>query len=233
MSGRWRTEIPGPAIVTFTRGPVGYHLTGTDGRYRHEGVVGGDGLRFEGALKDVPGFCCGREGYVWMEAIDGDRYRARSVWWTPGRGNRDKSELTCGWSTWKRDAGELGPSPARPAIPSKSTADKELAARKKVISAEVNRVRIERRWSPDHHYQVGTLLGNAKTLTGVDAIEVLMRDHAACYARKNSETDRIQEAARAGQYPTPDQRVGALNQASAVFDRCIETAIATWRGAPR
>jgi len=50
----------------------------------------------------VPGFCCGREGYIWLEVIDGNTFRVRSVWWTPGKSSKEKPDITHGWSTWKR-----------------------------------------------------------------------------------------------------------------------------------
>jgi hypothetical protein len=233
-SGSWRPAPGSSALVTITGGGPGYHLTGTDGHYKHEGTITGDGTKFEGALKDVPGFCCGREGYVWMEAVDASTYRARSVWWTPGQGSREKPQLTYGWTTFTRGTGAApagAPAAASAAPPALSP--EELAARKKAVGDELNRVRIEGRWSPDHHYQVGTFIGNARTGAALGAIEALIRDYAGCYATKNAAADRIQAAARAGQYPTPGDRVDATNKVTAVFNQCIDAALARWRGAGR
>ena len=101
------------------------------------------------------------------------------------------------------------------------------------MGEELNRVRTEGRWSPDHHYQVGTFLGNAKTSAGLDAIDILIRDYSACYARKNTDTAAIQEAAKAGRYPTPGDRIGALDSVGGVFNQCIDAALTRWKGAPR
>ena len=109
----------------------GYDFTGTDGHYKHQGTIHGEGRTFEGALKDVPGFCCGREGYAWIEAIDADTFRLRSVWWTPGQGNRESPQLTYGWDTWERGAG--GP-PAAAARPSHASS---IRCRKRRASASI------------------------------------------------------------------------------------------------
>ncbi len=102
ISGTWRLEKPGADVVTITGGTSSYSMTGTNGSYKNQGTIKGDGTKFEGSFKDVPGFCCGRDGYVWLEVVDGNTYRARSVWWTPGRGTKEKPDITYGWSTWKR-----------------------------------------------------------------------------------------------------------------------------------
>jgi hypothetical protein len=223
-SGTWRPAGGGAASITITGGAPGYGWTGTDGHYKNQGTISGDGVTFEGGLKDVPGFCCGREGYTWIEAVDANTFRARSVWWTPGQGRKEKPQLTFGWDTWKRGAAAAPQAPAAP---------EDLAARKKAMGEELNRVRMEGRWSPDHHMQVGTFLVNARTSAGLDAIDILIRDYAACYARKNTDTDAIQEAAKAGRYPTPGDRIGALDKVAAVFNQCIDAALTTWKGGPR
>ena len=87
----------------MTGGPNRYSVSGTGaGRIRNEGTLVGDGTSFEGRFHDVPGYCCGREGYVWLEAIDENTYRVRSAWWTPGQGSKDRPQLTFGWTTWRR-----------------------------------------------------------------------------------------------------------------------------------
>lgn len=102
ISGTWRLERPGADVVTITGGTSSYSMTGTNGSYKNQGTIKGDGTKFEGGFKDVPGFCCGREGYMWLEVIDGNTFRVRSVWWTPGRSSKEKPDITHGWSTWKR-----------------------------------------------------------------------------------------------------------------------------------
>jgi hypothetical protein len=104
LSGTWVPAGGGKAVVVITGSGSSYRVTGTDGNFKNEGTVSGDGIRFEGWFKDVPGWCCKREGYVWIEAVDENTYRARSVWWTPGSGSREKPHLTYGWTTFKRSA---------------------------------------------------------------------------------------------------------------------------------
>jgi hypothetical protein len=226
-SGSWRPASGGAASITITGGGPGYGLTGTDGHYKNQGTISGDGVTFEGSLKDLPGFCCGREGYMWLEAIDANTFRARSVWWTPGQGSKEKPQLTFGWDTWKRGAAGAAAAPSAPAAP------EDVSARRRAMGEELNRVRLEGRWSPDHHYQVGMHLGNTRTSAGLDAIEVLIRDYSACYATKNTDTARIQEAAKAGRYPTSGDRIGALDKVAGVFNQCIDAALTRWKGGPR
>jgi hypothetical protein len=102
LSGKWVPVGGGKVVVVFTGSGTSYQVTGTDGHYKHEGTLVGDGIRFEGRFKDLPGWCCKREGYVWLEVVDENTHRSRSVWWTPGAGSREKPQLTYGWSTWKR-----------------------------------------------------------------------------------------------------------------------------------
>ena len=102
ISGTWRQERPGADVITITGGTSSYSMTGTNGSYKNQGTIKGDGTKFEGGFKDVPGFCCGRDGYVWLEVIDGNTFRVRSVWWTPGKSSKEKPDITHGWSTWKR-----------------------------------------------------------------------------------------------------------------------------------
>jgi hypothetical protein len=225
--GRWRRKNGGAASTTITGGGPGYGLTGTDGHYKHQGTITGDGATFEGGLNDVPGFCCGREGYTWIEAIDANTFRARSVWWTPGQGSKEKPQLTFGWDTWTRVAAGAAAAPPAPAE------RQELAARKKTMGDELNRVRIEGRWSADHHLQVGTFLGNAQTPAGLDAIDILIRDYSACYARKNTDTAGIQEAAKTGRYPTPGDRIAESDKVTTRFNQCIDSALTRWKGGPR
>lgn len=104
LSGTWVPAGGGKAVVVITGSGSSYRVTGTDGNFKNEGTVSGNGIRFEGWFKDVPGWCCKREGYVWIEAVDENTYRARSVWWTPGSGSREKPHLTYGWTTFKRSA---------------------------------------------------------------------------------------------------------------------------------
>jgi hypothetical protein len=149
------------------------------------------------------------------------------VWWTPGQGSKEKPQLTFGWDTWKRGAAGAAAAPSAPAAP------EDVSARRRAMGEELNRVRLEGRWSPDHHYQVGMHLGNTRTSAGLDAIEVLIRDYSACYATKNTDTARIQEAAKAGRYPTSGDRIGALDKVAGVFNQCIDAALTRWKGGPR
>jgi hypothetical protein len=103
LSGTWQPAQGGPAEAVITGGTTRYTVSGTGAnRVRNECTLAGDGTTFEGRAKDVPGYCCGREGYVWLEVIDQNTYRVRSVWWTPGQGSKEKPQLTYGWSRWTR-----------------------------------------------------------------------------------------------------------------------------------
>ncbi len=100
ISGRWS---PGTRDVATVSGSGNtYHWTATNGQYKHEGTLTGDGTRFEGAMRDVPGFCCGREGYIWLEIVDQNTIRVKSRWWYPGKGSRDNPELNYDWGVFKR-----------------------------------------------------------------------------------------------------------------------------------
>ncbi len=102
LTGTWKPAGGGPDVVTITGGRNEYTLTGTNGSYKHEGTIKGDGTKYEGDLKDQAGFCCGREGHIWVEVVDASTYRHRSVWWKTGRSSREKPELTFGWAIMKR-----------------------------------------------------------------------------------------------------------------------------------
>jgi len=103
LSGTWRPAQGGPDVSVMTGGTTRYAVSGSGAnRVRNEGTLVGDGTILEGSFRDVPGYCCGRDGYVWLEVIDENSYRVRSVWWTPGQGSKEKPQLTFGWSTWVR-----------------------------------------------------------------------------------------------------------------------------------
>jgi hypothetical protein len=100
--GTWKPAHGGPDVAVITGDRSAYTVTGTNGKYKNEGTITGDGTKYEGDLYDQPGWCCGREGHVWVEVIDKDTYRARSIWWKTGQSTRERPEITNGWSTWKR-----------------------------------------------------------------------------------------------------------------------------------
>jgi len=100
--GTWKPAGGGPDVVTIRGDRSGYTLSGTNGQYKHEGTITGDGVKYEGDLVDQPGFCCGREGHVWIEVVDANTYRAKSVWWRTGQSTRERPELTYGWANFTR-----------------------------------------------------------------------------------------------------------------------------------
>jgi hypothetical protein len=100
--GTWKLEHGGPDVCVITGDRSAYAVTGTNGKFKNEGTIKGDGIKYEGDVSDQPGWCCGREGHVWLEVIDKNTYRARSIWWKTGQSSRERPEITNGWSTWKR-----------------------------------------------------------------------------------------------------------------------------------
>lgn len=83
-----------------------------------------------------------------------------------------------------------------------------LSARRRALGEELERTRLAGAWVADHHFQVGTLIGNSRTWDALNAVEVLMRDYARCYATWNTDREAVAAAARAGRYPTPGDRIG-------------------------
>jgi hypothetical protein len=102
LSGTWKPATGGPDVVTIRGDRTEYTVTGTNGSYKNEGTITGDGTKYEGDLYDQPGFCCGREGHVWLEIVDANTYRAKSIWWKTGQSTRERPGLTYDWATFKR-----------------------------------------------------------------------------------------------------------------------------------
>jgi len=105
----------------------------------------------------------------------------------------------------------------------------DLRARKRALGLELDNIRKAGQWLADHHMQVGTLIGNALTSAQLNRTETLMHDYEECYRKKNTDRAAVLEAARAGRYPTPSDRIAELDRVQATFDGCMGTAISTWR----
>jgi hypothetical protein len=109
----------------------------------------------------------------------------------------------------------------------------DLSERKKHLGVELERIRRAGDWIADHHFQVGTLIAGARTSVILDAAERLMRDYASCYFKRNADRQRIADAARAGRYPTPGDRIGELSKSTNAFNGCIGRAAAKFGEARR
>lgn len=79
-------------------------------------------------------------------------------------------------------------------------------------------------WSADHHMQVGTLIGVARTVQDLGLIEGLMLEYAGCYDTKNLRRAEVLANARTGMYKTPGDRIAALDKVSAEFNTCVGDA---------
>lgn len=100
LVGEWYASSNSKNIATIIASGNGYSYTGTDGNYKHTGTLRYDGTVFKGEVKDVPGFCCGNEGYIWLRVVDGNTLEVKSQWWKPG--SKDRIILETGWDTLKR-----------------------------------------------------------------------------------------------------------------------------------
>jgi len=101
ITGKW--YAPGNPTYTATISMSGNSCsyTGTDGNYKHTGTLSYDETVFEGEAKDVSGFCCGNEGYIWLKVVDENTLEIKSKWWKPE--NKDRTIVEAGWDTLKRD----------------------------------------------------------------------------------------------------------------------------------
>jgi len=113
------------------------------------------------------------------------------------------------------------PSLAWPAV---DQAGLSLSERKRILGVDLEDIRRAGNWSPDHHFQVGTFIGVARTFQELAITETLMGQYAACYEKKNADRATVQANARAGMYRTPGERIGELAKVQHVFDACIAKA---------
>ena len=131
-------------------------------------------------------------------------------------------------STWVAPQPRTGagqpPAPPGPRPSPGGQSPEDIAARRKALGQELERLRVAGNWNPDHHYQVGVWLGNAANSLQLDAVETLMYDFDACYRIYNAERARISDAAKAGRYATPGDRIGAQDRASRSLNACLDAA---------
>jgi len=102
LEGKWYGEWDriGSNHEAFLEGSGnGYYYIGTNGNYRHEGMLYGDGSIFSGELTDTPGWCCGNIGNIWLEVIDENTVRVRSEWQKP---ESEIIHISLPWKTWNR-----------------------------------------------------------------------------------------------------------------------------------
>lgn len=102
---------------------------------------------------------------------------------------------------------------------------------KEWLGMELDRIRTAGNWSADHHFQVGTLIGVAKTNEELDLTNTLMKKYAACYNTKNLRRAAVLANARAGMYASPGDRIAALDEITGEFNACIGKAEADFRAA--
>jgi hypothetical protein len=102
--------------------------------------------------------------------------------------------------------------------------NRRLSERKVSLGLDLDRIRKAGNWSADHHYQVGMLIGFAKTFEELEIVEKLMRDYAACYDTKNLRRAAVLANARAGMYKTGGERIAALDKIAVDFNTCAGKA---------
>jgi hypothetical protein len=100
LSGEWYSTSDSSYKVTIDGSGKNYYYDGTNGDYRHSGILSWDGKNYSGPVMDVPGYCCGNVGYIWMLAIDENTIRTRSEWRKP---NQNDPFLVTDWQTLKRN----------------------------------------------------------------------------------------------------------------------------------
>ena len=99
LSGTWIGA--GNYIVTLSGDENQLQYTGTDGNYKHSGSLSKQGTSEElhGEVNDVPGFCCGNRGKVWLRINDENSVEVRSEWYRPGE---SEPFITPGWQKLTR-----------------------------------------------------------------------------------------------------------------------------------
>jgi hypothetical protein len=126
--------------------------------------------------------------------------------------------------------GVVTPDPSRP-WPAVDKYGLRLSELKQVLGVELDQIRKAGNWSADHHFQVGTLIGSAKSFDELRVTERLMRDYADCYGRKNLRRAVVLANARTGMYKTPGERIAALDEIAVDFNTCAGKAAAEFQTA--
>jgi len=105
-----------------------------------------------------------------------------------------------------------------------------LSNGKAFFGGKLEELRKAGNWSADHHFQVGTLIGVAKTLNELYSAARMMYEYAACYDTKNLRRAAVLANARTGMY-TPGERIAELDKITAEFNTCIGKAVSDFQKA--
>ncbi len=106
-----------------------------------------------------------------------------------------------------------------------------LSDQKALLGDVLNMERSAGNWSADHHMQVGTLIGVARTLQELNLTRDLMNDYVACYDTKNRRRAEVLANARTGMFKTAGERIAALDKVTAEFNKCVGDAAADFHTA--
>jgi len=114
LGGFWYSVIAPDHEIHMKGTHPTYYVTGTDGHYEHTCTLTFDGTYYYGKCLDTPGKCCNNQGELWIKAVDGNSFKAKSRWWP--KTELDKPEVTrdwlaaeAGWETLKRRETEFDP----------------------------------------------------------------------------------------------------------------------------
>jgi hypothetical protein len=110
-----------------------------------------------------------------------------------------------------------------------STYPSDLGAEKRRLGLELDDIRKAGHWSADHHMQVGTFIGVARTLNELYSAARMMYEYAACYDTKNLRRASVLANDRTGMYKTPGERIAALDEIGVDFNTCIGKAEADFQ----
>jgi hypothetical protein len=113
------------------------------------------------------------------------------------------------------------------------TYPQDLRQAKEQMGKRLDDIRKAGNWIADHHFQVGTLIGLARTVEELSVVEKLMRDYAACYDTRNLAIGVVRVNNDAKLYPTPGDRVRETNRITDEFNGCMGRASAAYQEARR
>jgi hypothetical protein len=102
----------------------------------------------------------------------------------------------------------------------------DLGSSKEFLGRDLDELRKAQNWSADHHMQVGTLIGVARTMEELYAAARLVVDYGRCYDTKNLRRAAVLANARTGMYKTPGERIAALDEIAFDFNTCTGKAAA-------
>jgi hypothetical protein len=107
----------------------------------------------------------------------------------------------------------------------------DLQYAKQVLGERLESARKAQNWSADHHFQVGMLIGYARTFQELALTSTLMREYAGCYETMNLRRAAVLANARTGMYKTPGERIAELDKIGRTFNECTGKAAADFHRA--